>query len=568
MMPEAEGGEEADQSHLEVRSEDGEELGPRDFVVCELGRGADAEYRVGRFPLDESGATLSAVIPVAVVEDKLLVAFPEKVWHRSVAKRLLPPKTISKFSLCSVATCKADQRSNVEDIVTDTKVWFGFIDPQAEQWIDMVSLLPADYDFGQTGEDAILPFGPALVEVAQEHFQFVSMDSAETLVSIQSSLAAMTAGGAQQRPAAQPVLEPAPKKVRSQPHTTTGRMRIPGLDPEAVQAAAAAGISEQHLREMGKILGGRPKKLEEIPRGLRTAPAAAATQDPLDPSEHEEEAEEEGEQAPDASGSAGPRGMEEAILKLTAIASKLTNSSEKKDKIDLILDGGSGLASSSDGASLPSSRKNAAAMRALQKCLREDPRYIFETIESNLQADFASRAVQPGEPFQPGTTVRGWLTSRSKVQLYQNHVRWMWQVGGIWDALIQNRPLEARARAALLIAAGEQASIDGGNWIVSNASLLEQPPPFQAFAGHQLPTPAEMQHSVLYDTRWAEVFLGHLKEVDSFVDAKKKLSSSGRAAQKEREEDPQPKPKPKRVRPDKLRKGQREQSSETSAPTN
>lgn len=51
--------------------------------------------------------------------------------------------------------------------------------------------------------------------------------------------------------------------------------------------------------------------------------------------------------------------------------------------------------------------------------------------------------------------------SRSRIQNYQNHVRWCWALGGIWDALISQRPEEARARCGLLMAAADQTSIDG-----------------------------------------------------------------------------------------------------------
>ena len=111
-------------------------------------------------------------------------------------------------------------------------------------------------------------------------------------------------------------------------------------------------------------------------------------------------------------------------------------------------------------------------------------------------------------------------------------MRWCWQVAGIWDALIAGRVAEARARCGLLIAAADQASIDAGNWVVSNVALLEAPPPYQAFAQHQIPGPLELRHGVIYDHRWAEIFLGHLQEVDSFVDAKKKLGSGKGAAKK------------------------------------
>lgn len=199
----------------------------------------------------------------------------------------------------------------------------------------------------------------------------------------------------------------------------------------------------------------------------------------------------------------------------------------KKDKLDQILDGGGGSGSHADGSSDPTSRKNSVALRALQRCLRDDPKYLYQVVEANLQGDFLGRAASAGEPRVPGTTVRGWLTSKSRIQNYQQHVRWCWALGGIWDALIEGRAEEARARCALMMCAADQAAIDGGNWLMSTVALLEPVPPYQQFANHLAPGPAEPQYSMLYDPRWAEIFLTHLKEVDSFVDTKKKLGGRG-----------------------------------------
>lgn len=71
---------------------------------------------------------------------------------------------------------------------------------------------------------------------------------------------------------------------------------------------------------------------------------------------------------------------------------------------------------------------------------------------------------------------------------------------------------------------------------MSTVGLLEPVPPYQQFAHHTAPTPAEAQHSALYDPRWAEIFLTYLKEIDSFVDAKKKLGNKG-PAKSDKEED-------------------------------
>ena len=143
--------------------------------------------------------------------------------------------------------------------------------------------------------------------------------------------------------------------------------------------------------------------------------------------------------------------MEKAIPKLTSIASKLAGQ-KGKHQIDSLLDGGSGAAGNGENGASTGSRKNAAAMRALQELLVEDPKYLYRIMEANVQSDFLSRRAAR-EPMTAGTTTRGWLAARSRIELYHNHVRWSWQVAGFWDCLIAGSHEEARARYGLLVAA-------------------------------------------------------------------------------------------------------------------
>ena len=237
-------------------------------------------------------------------------------------------------------------------------------------------------------------------------------------------------------------------------------------------------------------------------------------------------------------------------MQLTRICSKLSDQKAKKsDGLESLLDG-LGSATSSETSSLPGNRRNAAALRALQKCLRENPKLIYESVEAQLATDFSSQVTLPGEPLQPGMTARGWLTSRSRLQHYQTHIRWSWQVAGIWDCLMQNKVAEARARCSLLLGASDQASIDGGSWLLGNIALLEPAPPYHLFVNRGQISNQDLQHTALLDPRWIEVFLGHVKEVDSFQEAKKKLSKSsaspsGSNAKDEDQKKPYPKGKPK-----------------------
>ena len=78
--------------------------------------------------------------------------------------------------------------------------------------------------------------------------------------------------------------------------------------------------------------------------------------------------------------------------------------------------------------------------------------------------------------------------------------------------------------------------------------LLEPPPPYQSFQNHPAPSHLDLPHAVLMDPRWIEVLLGHLKELDSFIEAKKKLGSrnSGRSEKDEDSGAPKGKGKPQK----------------------
>ena len=55
--------------------------------------------------------------------------------------------------------------------------------------------------------------------------------------------------------------------------------------------------------------------------------------------------------------------------------------------------------------------------------------------------------------------------------------------------------------------------------------MLEPPPLFSSFNLHRPPGPAELHHSTLLDGRWIEVSFAHVKELDPYHEAKKRLSN-------------------------------------------
>ena len=230
--------------------------------------------------------------------------------------------------------------------------------------------------------------------------------------------------------------------------------------------------------------------------------------------------------------------VENAVLQLTKIVSSLAQARKPPD-LEAALDQG-GLAGSFESQSLGSGRKTAAAMRLLVKTVEDSSRGIFESLGRQMTKDLHQ---MPGPGDNGGARARAWLCSRSRVLNYHNHVRWTWQVAGIWDDLIQGNADRARARAGLLVAAADQASIDGGSWVMSTVSLMEAVPPFQEFNKHSLPTPAEAQLSALYDPRWGDLFLSSLKEREACHEARRKLAISdrgGRPAHVPRDDLPDP----------------------------
>ena len=193
---------------------------------------------------------------------------------------------------------------------------------------------------------------------------------------------------------------------------------------------------------------------------------------------------------------------------------------EKKESrgrgLNGILDQAEGIGSA---RSTGSARSKASALRSLQGLLRSE---LYQTIEGFLLEDWAQTAAARGVD-NPAVTARGWLEHRSRIQNYQTTVRFAWMLGGIWDCLRQGRVDEARARAALGVAAADQTAHDRGSWLLASKVLLEHAPPFAVFGHHALPEGWEAQHSRLLDPRWVELYMHKLKDFAEFQEKKFRL---------------------------------------------
>lgn len=552
----------------------------RDHLVLDLDGSWNEHYEVGGFELESISGTSVELLALCVLEDRVLVAVPKEAWDRVRAKRILPAQALSKALLCNVAAMDADERSPVAG--EELKVWVGLLAPQFEKQVCYPFVSVPAYSFGGGETGFLLPHPAGLHTLAVEKFQFLSAESGEPQIDAPAPSAGaddrlqrleemvfamqksfqdfVDAGGDAKAKKVAPA--PAASKAKAAPRGRGEKAELDAgdgrkgvlknagskpaqaptmqhLDNGVVSAALAAGIPASHLQEMDRLVGSKPKRLDDAPRPLARPPTT------LSESEEGQDGEEEELDDEEAGDSVGP--VEKAVLKLTKIAQTLAGKKSKTDQsIEQVLDAGS--AGSSEMSSL-GSKRNAAALRALQRQLKDNPGYLWRTLEANMQADFMSVPVAPGEPLKEGVSVRGWLTSRSRVQLYHNHVRWVWQVGAIWDCLIAGRNDEARARAGLLVAAADQSAIDSGSWLIASVGLLEQPPPFHAFSAHQLPGPSDHQFSALSDPRWVDLYLAHVKDLEAVQEAKRKLGKNPKTDKdkdkEDRKEDRAPKPKKK-----------------------
>ena len=306
--------------------------------------------------------------------------------------------------------------------------------------------------------------------------------------------------------------------------------KFPLLDPSVAAAAISAGVGEDALMDMQKLLGasaGRAKQLEE-PR-LKLAPKAAAKKkNELSETESEEDGGDIASGSADLAG--GGPAVARSLKQLTKIVSALTADRLKKAKssrVEAALDGISAT-SYSEVSGLGTGKKAAAARRILRSSLTEAPEEIYVLIERYMMEDLALQTLTPGQP-EKALCCRAWIEHRSRIGSYKTAAYSAWAAGGIHDSLIQGNVAQARARAALLVLMLDQTATDRGSWVLSSELALEPPPPMGALSQHHPPAvgDGEAPFSRLLDPRWAEVSLAHLREAEDYVNKRSKLGKKG-----------------------------------------
>lgn len=137
----------------------------------------DFDYDVGIFESTEPAA-LVAIIAVAEVDSRLLVAFPEGAWHRKKAKRAINPNSITKAVQVSLKPASAANREQPESSAF-LKVWLGLLGREFEGQISFsLTEHAATVGFPQGADgSSVLPYAQALVAVAKDHYTFLSAES-------------------------------------------------------------------------------------------------------------------------------------------------------------------------------------------------------------------------------------------------------------------------------------------------------------------------------------------------------------------------------------------------------
>ena len=233
-------------------------------------------YKVGTIACSAVGET-SAIICIAELGGRLIVAVPGAVWTKKVAKRKLEKSTLGKALGVDVVACsEADLENPLPEVSIKARV--GILSMNDEAKVEFVTT-PPTYDFG-TG---VLPYAEALVRVADERFDFATAESGGGGDGIFKRMSLVESGLADTREMLKTLVcqtgEAAPSTAtgaRPKAGLRTGKARAGGgatqtagdlgaLDRSTVAAARAAGISDESLKEMSRLIGAKRNKVEEIP---------------------------------------------------------------------------------------------------------------------------------------------------------------------------------------------------------------------------------------------------------------------------------------------------------------
>ena len=540
----------------------------------------NSDYRLGLLAVVVGEEEQSVqVIPIARFNGRHLVAVPLSAWHKTTARRVLPSRCFLKPTTIEVLVVDPNDMDNAVDGLR-MRLWVGYLNDEVFDTVDMSLMeFDSDYSFEVNGDTGYLPYAHSLVEVANEVYAFFS--AAEDAPAGDGSDGDMPDGDAglgevagrvgrleqmmqsmhatmeqvsqrlgvgalpQQRVTFSPSLSSSVKLSAPPKSTTTrpGALRKPaatqgGLDPALVAAASQAGVGQETLEEVSRLMSRNVKALKVKDLGSQVQP------DPLSDVEEEEPAEGmEGEGYGSEQLSGDP--MQQAVLHLTELMKGMTEDKKKRQssKIENALEyTGS---SSTESSTVGLGKRSAAARRALRQMLQEQPEEIFALLERLMMEDLMSQTLGPGMPAH-ALSSRAWVEHRSRIGAFKTSAHCAWATAGALDCLARGQVHAARARLIILLLQLDQAACDRGNWTLAAELSLEHPPHLGSLLQHNPPSEGEPPYSRLLDPRWGEIALAHLKEQDEFLTKRRGLGKPVKKDDAEDEKDsPRRKPKPK-----------------------
>ena len=350
---------ELDQLDVEVGDQGEEEVVPATpspvvlrqcMIVSSDSQDIDETYPVGLFELVENGDTIRsiAIVLIAELEHRLVVAVPETAWHRTLARRQLPGGALLRP--VSVQVDVVDRTVETVEPPFACKVWLGILAPDSEDYY--VTFEPQDSEepdvnFAPGGPHLL----PSVVSAFEQHFLFASAASGGDRSSAKKSAAfetrfqkledsvaaiAESLKGLQlQQSSSRPSALRRTKATWQEPGQSAVASSAAAADQDVVQAARAAGVPEEDIREMAQLAArGRPH-LGDLPKPK----GKQENKNVL--SESEEEPEEIVEGEDDLTGS-HPQ-LVKAVTRLTEIAGHLAKDKKKDRSLEALLDGvGSG----------------------------------------------------------------------------------------------------------------------------------------------------------------------------------------------------------------------------------
>lgn len=316
-------------------------------------RECDQDYPVGLFEVEPiEGLQAVAIILVAELDHRLVVAFPDTAWHRSVARRQLSSGAFQKP--ISVQVDFTDRSLGAPENTFPHKVWLGILAPEFE---DKVLFGPDELEepdiIFASGGPQVLPTADSLVAAFETHFFFSSAVSGgdkpaaasrrtsavdqrlqrleETVLTLVDSVKKLVPAEAAPLPKRQSALRAPGTQWPSPPP----RVQLPeGADSEVVRAARAAGVSEEDIMEMARLAAQGKSKLTDLPRPRTKANQKNALSESEDEDNEVELLGEAGQHSEGASSH-----LEKAVVRLTEIAGHLAKEKKKDKSLEALLDG-------------------------------------------------------------------------------------------------------------------------------------------------------------------------------------------------------------------------------------